>query len=102
MSEFVRICGKADLPAKGEVCEVVAGDKTLCVANIGGLIRAVDNVCPHRQGPLGQGIVEHGKVVCPWHGWAFDLETGVSAHSAAATVEVYAIRVEGDDVLAEL
>ena len=53
-------------------------------------------------GPLGQGVVEDGKVICPWHGWQYDPKTGQAAHSAAAKVAVHAIKVEGEEVLVEI
>jgi nitrite reductase (NADH) small subunit len=102
MPPFVQIASKADLPASGEAREFTAGEKTICVANCNGELSAMDNVCVHRGGPLGQGVVEDGKVICPWHGWQYDPKTGQAAHSAAAKVAVHAIKVEGDDVLVEV
>jgi nitrite reductase (NADH) small subunit len=99
MSEFVRICGKADLPASGNAKEFTVGDKMFCVANEHGEIAAMDNVCPHRGGPLGQGMIEGGKIICPWHAWAFDLKTGEAAHASQARVDIYEIKIDGDDVL---
>jgi len=99
---FVRIASVSDLPPKDEAREFVVGEKTICVANCEGVLSAMDNVCLHRGGPLGQGIVEDGKVVCPWHGWQYDPKTGAVAHNPAAKVAVYAIKVEGDDVLVEI
>lgn len=102
MSEFVRICSKSDLPESGSAKEFGAGTAAICVANVDGEISAMDNLCPHRQGPLGQGNVENGKVLCPWHGWAFDTKTGEAAHNPNAKVKVYEVKVEGDDVLVGL
>lgn len=102
MSEFVRICSKSDLPEPGSAKEFGAGSAAICVANVNGQISAMDNVCPHRGGPLGQGMVENGKIVCPWHAWAFDIKTGQAAHSPNAKIKVYEIKVEGDDVFAAL
>jgi nitrite reductase (NADH) small subunit len=62
----------------------------------------MDNVCPHRGGPLGQGLIEEGKLICPWHAWAIDLKTGEVTHSPQAKVETYEVKTEGDDVLAKL
>jgi nitrite reductase (NADH) small subunit len=92
----------SELPPAGEAREVVCGERLLCIANSGGAISAMDNVCPHRGGPLGQGIVEDGKIICPWHAWAFDATTGVAVHNPDAKVDVYEIKVEGDDVLVKL
>jgi nitrite reductase (NADH) small subunit len=102
MSEFARICAKAELPASGDAKEFPAGQRILCVANEHGQIAAMDNVCPHRGGPLGQGMVEGGKVICPWHAWAFDMKTGAAQHSPDVHAQVFELKIEGEDVLVKL
>jgi nitrite reductase (NADH) small subunit len=102
MPEFVRICAKSELPPAGEAREIVAGDRTLCVANAAGAISVMDNVCPHRGGPLGQGMIEGEKIICPWHAWAFDVKTGTAEHTQLARVQVFEVKVEGEDVLVKL
>jgi nitrite reductase (NADH) small subunit len=96
------VCKVSELPRAGEAREFECAGKTLCVANVDGTITAMDNVCLHRGGPLGQGMIEHGKIVCPWHGWAFDVKTGAAAHNPNARVQVYPVRVEGDELKVEL
>ncbi len=102
MSDFMRLCSTAELPAEGEAKEFSAGGKTLCVACIGGEISAMNNECPHRGGPLAEGTIEEGKIVCPWHAWAFDPKTGQASHTPLARVEVYEVKVEGSDVYTKL
>ena len=102
MPEFVRVMSKADLPAEGEAREVYCGDYQLCIARVGGDISVMNNICPHNGGPLGEGIIENGKIVCPWHAWAFDVRTGVAEHEPGARVPVYELKIEDDDVLAKL
>lgn len=92
----------SELPPAGEAREAACGDRMLCIANCNGAISAMDNVCPHRGGPLGQGIIEDGKIICPWHAWAFDVKTGVASHTPHAKVDVYDLKIEGDDVLVKL
>jgi len=101
MSDFVRLCSKADLPEDGEAKEIPLGDKVICVANVNGEISAMENTCLHRGGPLGQGVISNGKVVCPWHGWAWDPKTG-EAGPPGAKVAVYPVKIEDGDVLIEL
>ena len=101
MADFVRICSKQDLPWEGEAKEFEVGDRQICVAMANGKLSAMNNLCPHRGGPLGQGVVEGNKIVCPWHAWTFDLETGVAVHSPEARVPVYELKVEGDDVFVQ-
>jgi nitrite reductase/ring-hydroxylating ferredoxin subunit len=102
MPGFVKIASKAELPAMDEAKEFVCGDKVICVANVGGTITAIDNVCLHRGGPLGQGLVAGGKIVCPWHGWEYDPQSGETSHDPAVKTTVYPIKVEADDVLVDL
>lgn len=97
MGELVRICAKGELPAEGQAKEFSAGGKVLCVANVDGVIRALDNECPHRGGPLAEGLIEGGKVVCPWHAWAFDPATGATGESKEK-VAVYSVSVSGEEV----
>jgi nitrite reductase (NADH) small subunit len=101
MSALIKICGKSDLPHPGEAKEFRAGARTLCVANVDGVISALDNECPHRGGPLSEGMVEDGKIVCPWHAWAFDPKTGIT-DASQERAPVYPISIEGDDVLVKI
>jgi nitrite reductase (NADH) small subunit len=102
MSEFRKLTTMSELPPAGEAREFTLDDRIICVANENGKCSAMDNVCAHRGGPLGQGIVDQGKIVCPWHGWQFDLVTGKSEQSPTLGVEVYELKIEGDNVLVKL
>ncbi|HYH00471.1 MAG TPA: Rieske (2Fe-2S) protein [Terriglobales bacterium] len=99
MGEFVRIGSTAEMPEPGEAKEFEVNGRLICVANVDGDYSAMDNVCVHRGGPLGQGSVERRKVICPWHGWEFDPLTGAAAHNPQHRVAIYDLRIEGDDVL---
>lgn len=90
------------MPTPGEAREFTVAGKVICVANVDGALSAMDNVCLHRGGPLGQGVVDSGKVVCPWHGWMWDPKTGQAAHNPEVRMQVYSLRQEGDDVLIDL
>ncbi|HXE90265.1 MAG TPA: Rieske (2Fe-2S) protein [Terriglobales bacterium] len=102
MAEFVKIGSKGDLPGRDEAREFPCGERTICIANVEGNLTALDNVCLHRGGPLGQGIIVEGKIVCPWHGWMYDPKTGEATHNPAAKVTVYPLKIEGDDVLVQV
>jgi nitrite reductase (NADH) small subunit len=102
VGDWVRLCGVAEAPGTNEVREAEARGVPICLANVDGKLSALGNVCPHRQGPLGGGWVEEGAVLCPWHAWAFDVTTGVAAAPETGRVEVYPVKVEGEDVLVEI
>lgn len=59
---------------------------------------AASNACPHKGGPLAEGIIHGTKVTCPLHNWVFDLETG-EAQGENARIATYPVRVEGGRIL---
>ena len=62
-------------------------------------VYALDNACPHKQGPLADGIV-HGKAVtCPLHNWVISLETGTAQGADEGQVATYPAKVEGGRIL---
>ena len=98
---FVKIAAQSELPPLNEAREFPCGNRTVCIANVNGEITAMDNVCLHMGGPLGEGVVESGKVICPWHGWAYNPKTGEAGESGEK-VEVYAVKIENGEVLIEI
>jgi nitrite reductase/ring-hydroxylating ferredoxin subunit len=102
MTAFTKLTTQSELPAVNEAKEFSCGNKEICIANINGTYSAMDNVCLHQGGPLGQGTIENGKVVCPWHGWAYDPQTGAAAHNANAKLDVCPLKIENGDVLVEI
>ncbi len=102
MEQWVKLCGRNDIPAAGAVIEAEAAGVAICLANVDGRLSALDNWCPHRRGPLGQGWLEGEAVVCPWHSWAFSTVTGVAEPPERANVDVFPLKIEGDDLLVNL
>lgn len=98
MSRLVRILAENELPGEGEVRECVTSDGEFCVARINGQIAVLNNTCPHQEGPLGEGTIEEGRIVCPWHGWSFDPKTGAEKLNPSEHATVYESRVEGGEL----
>ena len=99
---FAKLTTQSDLPGPNEAKEFRCGDKEICIANVNGTYSAMDNICLHRGGPLGQGVIENGKVVCPWHAWAWDPLSGQAAQNPAAKISIYPVKVESGNVLIEI
>jgi len=99
---YIKIAVESELPAPGEAREFEVPGKSICVANVNGTITAMDNVCLHMGGPLGQGSIEGGKIVCPWHGWEYDPLTGALEGDPKTKLDVYPIKVENGDVLVDV
>ncbi len=98
MANFVRVAAKAEIPAgQGRTFEV--GGKQIAVFNCKGTFYAIDNTCKHQGGPLGEGELDGTVVTCPWHGWTYDVTTGVSPDDADCAVDRYEVKVEGDAVM---
>lgn len=75
-----------------------SSDRRIALFRREGRYFALDETCPHRGGPLHGGEIKNGCVVCPWHFWQFDLETGVSPLNALSRVNAYTIEQEGEDL----
>ena len=93
---------KATDVSPGQGLVVQAGAKTLALFNVAGAYHAIDNTCPHRGGPLGEGDLDGRLVICPWHGWRWDVTTGANANNPAVKIGCFPIAVEDGDVYVEM
>ncbi len=94
MTGWIRITNTESIPPREGRCVTVAG-REIAIFNLNGRFLAVDNKCPHKGGPLCDGIVTGTRVVCPLHGRHFDLETGMPVRATeAAALGVYPVHVE--------
>jgi 3-phenylpropionate/trans-cinnamate dioxygenase ferredoxin subunit len=98
-----RVASTEDI-APGTVQVFEAGGRSICLANLNGeSFYAIDNLCTHDNGPLGEGTLSNGTVVCPRHGARFDLKTGaVRALPAVRPVKTYPVSVEGEEISVEV
>ena len=101
MSAYVKVATVSDVEP-GKVKEITVNEKVIALCNVNGMFYALDNICLHRGGPLGQGYMEGEKVECPWHGWQFEVKTGATALNPNAKVPTYEVKVEGTDVMVAL
>jgi nitrite reductase (NADH) small subunit len=98
MADYVRVCAQSELPQSGLVREISVEGRALCIANVDGAICVLDGTCPHEGGPLGEGTIENGRVVCPWHGYAFDAHTGETEDDPAVKAEVLEAKLENGEL----
>jgi nitrite reductase (NADH) small subunit len=106
MPQWVKLCALNEAPAPNQVLETGIRDHehdiAICLANLNGQLSALDNWCPHRQGPLGQGWIEGDAVICPWHSWAFNARTGLADYPENEKVATFPLRIEGDEVFIDI
>ncbi len=97
MAEYERVVAVSELPpGSGREC-LVAG-RPVALFNVSGVFHAIGNMCGHRGGPLGQGLLDGATVMCPWHAWTYDVTTGVSTVNPELKVPRYDVKVEGGAV----
>lgn len=98
---FMRVAKVAELPS-GSIREFQVEGKSIALANVSGKFHAINNVCLHRGGPLGQGVLEGHTVTCPWHGWQYDVLTGKVVQNPAVGVDCYALELRGEDIFIDV
>jgi len=105
LTQSVTVGKSAEVP-EGAVRSFEAGGRRLAILRAGGVLHAMDGVCPHRGGPLGEGTVEatgEGAVLtCPWHGWRFDARSGKCMNLPGGAQTRYPVREEGGDIVVEV
>ena len=95
---FVKVGPRGAVPpGRGRVFQV--GGVAVAVFNLDGRLHAIANACPHVEGPLGEGPLRGAEVVCPWHGWRFDVTNGRCTTHPGLSVQRFEVREEGDDLL---
>ena len=100
MSDWVRICRVDEIPVLG--ARVV--ERPAAIGNIAIFRNGDDHVfalldrCPHRGGPLSQGIVYGERVACPLHGWSIQLADGCASAPDEGCTQQFAVSVEAGDV----
>jgi nitrite reductase/ring-hydroxylating ferredoxin subunit/DMSO/TMAO reductase YedYZ heme-binding membrane subunit len=93
--EWVEVCAPADIPdGRAVIAPLPRGDR-VALFRKGGRIHAIENACRHQNGPLGEGCLKDGLVTCPWHGWQYRLEDGVSPPPFTERVATYDVRLSG-------
>lgn len=79
----------------------ILGRELVLVRDSGG-VHALDGRCPHRNGPLSQGNLCDGALICPWHAWEFRVADGSLDHSSAIALRKYAVEIREDEVFIEI
>ena len=100
-SRWIRITTLDNIPAR-EGRAVQIGDLEIAIFNLGDRLLATSNRCPHKGGPLCDGIITGASVVCPLHAWKVSLTQGSVERPASEgerCVETYPVRVENGIVV---
>ena len=85
------VCKSQDL-AEGQAVEIVFQGEPIAVYRHQNALYAIDGICMHQGGPLARGQLVDGTVVCPWHGWKYELATGNHALTCKPMLKTYKIK----------
>jgi nitrite reductase/ring-hydroxylating ferredoxin subunit len=66
---------------------------------VDGTFHAIDDVCKHQGGPLGEGELNGKIVTCPWHGWEYDVTSGINTFDTDLKQDQFEVQVNGNDIL---
>ncbi len=92
----------SDIPRRGARCVETPEGKVAVFRTAEDRVFAIDDRCPHRGGPLSQGIVHSAAVTCPLHNWVISLETGRALGADEGAVRTIPIKIEGDKLFIAL
>jgi nitrite reductase (NADH) small subunit len=98
MTHFIDIASLFDIPRQGARLVKTAHGCVAVFRTAQDEVFALDDRCPHKGGPLSEGIVHGTSVTCPLHAWVFDLTTGQVQGEDSSAVATYAVKVEGGRV----
>lgn len=99
VKNWVSIGSINDIPRQGARC-VKNGDMTIAVFRTSDdRVFALEDKCPHKNGPLSEGIVHDGCVTCPLHNWVISLETGEAQGADEGQTAAFPIKLDGQNVL---
>ena len=99
MNDWIDIGGLTDVPRRGARCVMTAMGRIGVFRSMDDQVFAIEDRCPHRGGPLTQGIVHGASVTCPLHNWVISLETGEAQGADHGKVATIPVRVENGRIL---
>jgi nitrite reductase (NADH) small subunit len=91
---WIAIGSITDIPRRGARCIDTPGGKVAVFRTADDRVFAIDDHCPHKGGPLSQGIVHGASVTCPLHSWVISLESGKAQGADEGCVRTIAMKVE--------
>ena len=102
MSNWTAVFKLDDIPPLGARTLAVADGHIAVFRTENDAVFAIEDSCPHRQGPLSQGIVHGAQVTCPLHNWVIDLATGSAVAPDVGCVKRYDVRLQNGTVEIDL
>jgi nitrite reductase/ring-hydroxylating ferredoxin subunit len=97
MPNGVKVATRGELPP-GKIKKAVVNGLEIAVMNVEGAFYATTTLCPHQGGPLDEGELDGSTLICPWHGWMFNVCDGSAVMNPRVKIKTYTVEVEGEDI----
>lgn len=88
----------SDQVPEGEVVEVSIAGQSVALCRVDGQVYALEGICPHAGGALGDGELDGHELLCPLHGWPFDVRTGACGFDPEIVVDPVPVHEDGDTI----
>lgn len=95
MTTWYDICAFDDVPALGARTVRIGAREIAVFRTADDHVFALENKCPHKGGPLSEGIVHGRKVACPLHNWVIDLADGEATGADEGCAEAFPVEIDG-------
>lgn len=93
---FIKVASLNQIPKNRGLC-IKINNKAIALFAYQEKIYAMDHLCPHQLGPLSEGMQYENIVICPWHGWQFDIQSGETVMGGEG-VKTYPVEIQGSDI----
>lgn len=101
MGEWMRVAKKSEIPTDtGKLVQL--GGQEIALFQCEGKVHAISNLCPHQGGSLSEGGLKGKEVMCPWHGWTFDVTNGNCTFNLRVKAVTFSVKEEGEEISVEI
>jgi len=99
---WIEVCALDEIPVS-QARSVNTGENIIAIFRLtDDRVKAIENRCPHKQGPLAEGMVSGDDILCPLHNWRIHLDDGKVAAPDRGCVKTYPVKVENGQIFLSL
>lgn len=99
--KWIQVARIEDVPTNTGL-PVQAEEQAIALYKVDGKVYALDGVCPHAGGPLAEGSLNGCLAMCPWHGWEFNVKTGVCDFNPSIATKTFPVKEENGQVFIQM
>ena len=98
---WIKVAKIGDVPTNTGL-SVEANGQAIALYKVDGKVYALDGVCPHAGGPMAEGSLNGCLVMCPWHGWEFNVKTGLCDFNSLFSTKTFPVKEENGEIFVQI